>query len=141
VVAIDGVRCVDRSAPEQRLNQLIAQYRDAWKYLVARPATDREKTIATALRMERGIAPMRGDDEVLCGGGIQQMADAVEKNPGATREVPTAPGHFGRTIEIQPNPKANSQFLDRSVSAPLQESACAAMPVRLAQLIGLGPAK
>ena len=74
----------------------------AFLYLRTLPETQRRDLLASVQLAESQIAPLRGPSAALCRGGLADFAGLDDKTP--MKEVPTPPGHVGRTIEVQVDP-------------------------------------
>ncbi len=93
LTSIDGLRCADVSAPGHRFDQLRAQNRDLARFLTTQPRAMRMTIGTLALAFERGTADRRGNDEVLCSGGLDQIsAGLAAQGDKPMVEVP-APRH------------------------------------------------
>jgi hypothetical protein len=136
LIAIDGLKCQDVSAPAHRRDQLLTLYPQTWKH-IADLSDDRiAAVVRTALAMENSIAPMRGDDDFLCRDGLDETQEALARNGDKPlAELPTPPGQFGRTKVVPSNPDYKPKFLPKEIWTTKQAEVRAAMPRQLSQLV------
>jgi hypothetical protein len=135
LVAIDGMKCQDVTAPAHRRDQLFQIYADIWRDIAEMPEDRRTRLIAAALDVERRTASLRADDDFLCRNGIEERRAALAKNadpPVTETQQPSAPG---KTVEVLVDPDYQPKFLAPEVSLPKQVEIRAAMPKRLPQMI------
>lgn len=133
LIVIDGAKCEDRSAPDNRVHQLLSLNAATFSFLKSRPAELKENLVTTALAFEKKTAPMRRDDDLLCRDGMDQMKAGLER--GTQREVPTPPGHIGRTVDVTPPPDWAPKFVPPQTYVPIQSGARATMRETLLKLI------
>jgi hypothetical protein len=130
---IDGTKCEDRSAPGHRIDQLMMNRAATFKYLQALPEYQKGNVVNLAIALERKTAPLRKDDDLICRDGLEQMRAGLER--GAQREVPAAPGQFGKQVEVTAPPGWAPKFVASEVYRPLQEKARSQMRSALLKLI------
>jgi hypothetical protein len=121
LIAVDGVKCEDQSAPGHRLDQVLEMDSPILKFLKARPQKLKEKLIAGAINYEKFTAPLRKDDDVLCGGGLHEIMAGLES--GTTHEEPTTTGQGGQSYAVEAPPGYTPQFLAPKAYQPLQVKA------------------
>jgi hypothetical protein len=122
LIRIGGEECDDRSAPSHRLDQLIWQQRPALLYLRSRSPELKAKVVDAVIALERKTALLRPhNNEMLCRGGMDEMGAAIEA--GQQREVPTAPGYIGKTIELIAPPEWKPKFVPKEKYEPAQAEA------------------
>ena len=135
LVAIDGMKCQDVTAPAHRRDQLFQIYADVWTDIAEMPKDRRTRLIAAAIDIEQRTASLRADDDFLCRNGIEERRAALAKNantPLTQTQQPSAPG---KTVEVLVDPDYQPKFLAPEVSLPKQAEIRAAMPKRLPQMI------
>ena len=101
-ITIDGARCGDRSAPQHRSEQLLSWNPEIWPFIAALSAEERQHIVDIAVMGERRTADRRdaiGDVDFLCRAGLEETQ--YNLTHGSAREVPSAPGVIGRTIELR----------------------------------------
>ena len=123
VVYADGVKCADKTAPTNRVQMIITNLRPQLDHLRKAPLTSGGSLGDVAMRMEKTLAPQRGDDNYLCRGGIQEYVDYLKDHPDVDKELPSRddPSRVGRTIELPLNdPKYEPAFLPMGEWGPEQ---------------------
>jgi hypothetical protein len=135
LITIDGARCKDRSAPDNRISQLLADQAATLAFLTQQKPDLRAKIVDVAIALERKTAPLRMDDDLICRNGMEEMKASLEK--GTQQEVPNKTGHFGKTISVTPPPDWAPRFVSPDVYRPMQEKARASMREILLKLVGL----
>ncbi len=133
LIAIDGAKCADHSAPSHRVDQLLMNNAPALAYLKAQPQEFKAKIVDLAIAMEKKTAPLRKLDDLLCRSGLEEMQAGIAT--GKTREVPTPPGQVGKTVEVQAPADFAPRFLTPQSYLPDQEKARANMKATLLKLI------
>jgi len=132
LIMIDGAKCEDRSAPGNRLNQLLTLNPATFSFLKSRPNELKEKIVTTAVAFEKRTAPLRRDDDLLCRDGMDQMRAGIER--GTQQEVPNR-GHYGKTVEVTPPSDWTPKFVPPQTYVPIQNGARATMRETLLKLI------
>jgi hypothetical protein len=133
LIAIDGAKCADHSAPSHRVDQLLMNNAPALGYLKAQPQELKDKVVDLAIAMEKKTAPLRKLDDLLCRSGLEEMQAGIAA--GKTREVPTPPGQVGKTVEVDPPADFAPRLLTPQSYLPDQEKARANMKATLLKLI------
>jgi len=133
LIAIDGAKCADHSAPSHRVDQLLMNNAPALAYLKAQPPEIKAKVVDLAIAMEKKTAPLRKLDDLLCRGGLEEMQAGIAA--GKTREVPTPPGQVGKTVAVEPPADFAPRLLTPQSYLPDQERARANMKATLLKLI------
>ncbi len=133
LIAIDGAKCADHSAPSHRVDQLLMNNAPALAYLKAQPQEFKDKMVDLAIAMEKKTAPLRKLDDLLCRSGLEEMQAGIAA--GKTREVPTPPGQVGKTVEVDPPADFAPRLLTPQSYLPDQEKARANMKAILLKLI------
>jgi hypothetical protein len=73
LIVIDGAKCEDKSAPDNRMSQLLSLNPATLSFLKSRPAELKEKVVALALALEKRTAMLRRDDDLLCRNGLDEI--------------------------------------------------------------------
>jgi len=133
LIAIDGAKCADHSAPGHRVDQLLMNNAPALAYLKAQPPELKAKVVDLAIAMEKMTAPLRKLDDLLCRSGLEEMQAGIAA--GKTREVPTPPGQIGKTVEVDPPADFAPRLLTPQSYLPDQEKARANMKATLLKLV------
>lgn len=132
LIIIDGERCEDRSASSHRLDLLLEYSRPILLFLKAQPTEVKSKAIDLALRLERGTALLRKDDEVLCRAGLDEIKAGLEA--GEVEET-TPEGGAGKSYAVTAPPAYRPKFLPPSVYEPAQRKAREEMRSYLQKLL------
>lgn len=92
VVAADGPKCADPTAPERHMNNLLQQYQRQLDAVAKLPDDQKRKAIEMAISLERRLAPKRQNDKYLCRYGAQEQADTAKKaSPAAKADMDYTP--------------------------------------------------
>lgn len=75
VVAADGPKCADATAPERHMNNLLQQYQRQFDEISKLPADQKRQAFEMAIGLEKRLAPKRQNDKYLCRYGAQEQAD------------------------------------------------------------------
>lgn len=136
VIAIDGAKCEDRTAPAHRVEQLTALNPDSavLAYMKAQSPATKAKYVDYAIAYEQRTAPFRKEDDLLCRDGTDQMQAGIAA--GTTHEAPTSPGGVGTTVEVDPPPGYMPKYLPAATYLPLQRQARASMRTTLLRILG-----
>jgi hypothetical protein len=133
LIVIDGAKCEDRSAPDNRISQLLRRQAAALAFLKKQEPDVKARTVELAIGLERKTAPLRTDDDLVCRNGLEEMKASLER--GTQREVPNTTGHYGKTVAVTPPPDWTPKFVPPSVYRPMQEKARANMRESLLNLV------
>jgi hypothetical protein len=98
---IDGTQCVDKTAPSNRIDQIMRYTPEIWDFAASLSDEERTQILDYVVEIEQTTAPKRlasGDAKFLCMGGMSQISFGLAN--GTTREVPPEPGQFGRQIKV-----------------------------------------
>jgi hypothetical protein len=139
LIAVDGTKCEDRSAPGHRFDQVLEMDAPILKFLKAKPQKLKDKLVDAALGYEKLTAPSRKNDDVLCRGGLHEIMAGLKS--GATHEEPTRSGEIGKSIAVAAPPDYAPRFLPAAEYLPLQEKARAAVKTDLTKMLQPIPAK
>jgi hypothetical protein len=131
MIVIDGARCADTSAPANRVLQLRRARQDTLLYLKQQPDAVQNVAIDMALALEKKTAPLRGEDDLVCRGGVAEFQATAER--GA--ETPGPDTRAGPTVAVRPPADWTPAFVGPAVYEPLQARARAGMPAALVRLI------
>lgn len=102
LVLVDGRSCADRTAPSDKLRDLVTYYSDLDGAFRALPGAERSAVVNRALASEAATWPARrrSPNRWLCSGGTDEMRRSIER--GVPAGPPTAvPGRLG-TQSIRP---------------------------------------
>ena len=133
LIVIDGAKCADRTAPGNRLSQLLTQNREVLEYLRSKPNGLKALVIVLAMDFENRTAPLRKDDDLLCRGGMEEMQAGIAA--GTARDLTGKTNHPGRTIGVEARPVWTPRMLAPATYQPIQERARAEMEARLLKLV------
>jgi hypothetical protein len=133
LIIIDGAKCEDRTAPDNRVSQLLTQRAAALNFLKQQPADLKAKIIDIAIALERKTAPLRKDDDLVCRNGLAEMKAGLER--GTQQEVPNTGGYVGKRIAVTPPPDWSPNFVSPDVYSPMQDKARANMRSNLLKLV------
>jgi hypothetical protein len=133
LIVIDGAKCEDRSAPDNRISQLLRRQAATLAFLKKQEPDVKAKTVELAIGLERKTAPLRTDDDLICRNGLEEMKASLER--GTQREAPNTTGHYGRTVAVTPPPDWTPKFVPPSVYRPMQEKARADVRESLLNLV------
>lgn len=133
LIAIDGAKCEDKSAPQNRLTQLFGARRETFAYLKQLPPEWKISIVNLAIAFEKKTAVLRGEDDLICRGGLEQYRAGLTR--GSQHEVPNTDGHVGKTVDVRPPADWTPSFIAPAAYQPLQQKARAEMPTTLLQLI------
>ena len=84
MVTLDGARCADDSAPQTRFGQVADQVQPMMAYLRGLSRADRMNIGSLALQIEAATSQKRGDDQMICSGGLDQYQHDQEAGAGST---------------------------------------------------------
>lgn len=130
LIMIDGSKCEDRTAAENRGMQLFRSQAATFAFLRQQSADLKSKMIDLAVALEQKTAPLRADDDLLCRGGLEQM------KAGLDRDLPQGvPTPAGKTVAVAPPPGWTPKFLSPDAYRPMQDQMRAAMRENLMKLV------
>lgn len=135
-IGIDGARCGDRSAPSNRLNQLIGWEIGIWAFLTEMTPEHRQRAINLAVLIEertRARRDSKGDVEFLCRAGMEEMSYNMAH--GTMREIEAKPGQFGRQIVVDGDGKYRPSVREDKVWRPEAQAARSSLRARIAKLV------
>jgi len=136
LIAVDGTRCADPSAPEHRRDQLFAQNRPLLDYLRGLPVAARMNYGSIALDIESATAGVRQPDYVLCSGGLDEIgAGLAAQGKRPLRQMPNAPASIGKTYAVPAAPGFVPKFVEAKIWQPKQVAARQALPAELTRLL------
>lgn len=111
---IDGTQCVDKTAPSNRIEQMMRHTPGIWDFAASLSDEERNQIIDYVVEVEQTTAPKRlasGDARFLCMGGLSQISFGLAN--GTTREVPPEAGQFGRQMKVDDGGKYVPEVLPR----------------------------
>ncbi len=88
LVSLDGVKCADDSAPDNRFTQVLAQAQPMLAYLRLLSRADRMNVGSLSLALERATAALRPNDATICSGGLAQYGQDQAAGGAKTAYVP-----------------------------------------------------
>jgi hypothetical protein len=132
LIAVDGVKCEDQSAPGHRLDQVLEMDAPILKFLKARPQKLKDKLIGGVIGYEKFTAPLRKDDDELCRGGLHEILAAYEA--GALKDEPTTTGQGGQSYVVEAPPDYAPKFLTPKEYQPLVVKARAKLKANMTVL-------
>lgn len=132
---VDSPKCGDSTAPGARMEQILTGYGEFFRFLQGLPADRRNLAVDTALAMERYTAPRRGNDDILCSGGMAEHTYYMKKNP--VKEMPPQPDQPGnmKTFAIQNDGTYQIEFVDKAIWEPKQAALRAQAAAELHELV------
>ena len=133
VIIIDGTRCKDKTAPSARVTQLFSKRAATLNYLRALPAEEKNAVVAVAAALEGKTAPLRGDDDLLCRGGMSEYQAGLQR--GTQTEVPSPPGQVGRTVDVRPPADWKPELVAPDVYKPEQAQLRSGIKENLLRLV------
>jgi hypothetical protein len=133
IIAINGAKCEDKSAPGHRLEQLLSARRETLAFLKQQPQEWKTNVVNIAIAFEKKTANLRREDDLICRGGLEEYRVGLER--GTQHEVPNNDDHFGKTVDVRPPADWVPNFVAPTVYQPLQEKARADMRATLLRLI------
>ena len=133
LILIDGSKCEDRTAPENRGMQLFKSQAATFAFLKQLSPELKSKLVDLAIAMEQKTAPQRADDDLLCRDGLEQMKASLDRY--MQQGVPTPAGQIGKTVAVAPPPGWTPKFLSPDAYRPMQDQIRAAMRENLLKLV------
>lgn len=136
LIALDGLKCADPTAPEHRRDQLFTQNRGIVAYMSGLPLNTRMTLGTISLSIELATAPLRQNDTVLCSAGLVQMSEGLKaQGDKPLPQVPTPPGMLGTTYAVPPPPGFVPGFVAADVWGPRQVEVRRQLPATLTRLL------
>jgi hypothetical protein len=133
LIVIDGAKCADTSAPNNRLTQLFSQNSATLAYVKSKPEAVKTKIIEGAIALEKLTSPRRKEDDLLCRSGMEEMQAGLAA--GTTHDMTGQTNHYGRTIGVEAPPGWVPRMLPQAKYQPLQERARSTMMGELVKLL------
>jgi hypothetical protein len=140
LIDLDGPRCKDPTAPAQKLQLAITNWAAIMRYGQSLPPQQQEVVKQVALKLERGTAPVRANDPILCRGGIAEMAANLRAG-GKPQEVPADPNRLpgtylpGKTYAIPHVVDYKPEYLAEALWKPIVEARRAKLPETFTSLL------
>lgn len=110
LVLIDGRSCTDRTAPSDKLRNLVTYYNDLDGTFRALPGAERTATVDRAVALEAATWPMRrrSPNRWLCSGGMDEVRRSIAR--GVTGREMVVPGLLGTQSIIPRDPNYVPSF-------------------------------
>ncbi|PVM90444.1 hypothetical protein DDF62_09335 [Caulobacter radicis] len=140
VIAVDGERCGDHTAPIAQRDRILAVSVPLIQAARTLDQDARRTALLAALEQETLIAPVRDYDQDLCRGGMDEIAAALEKNGDKATRSTSRPGVPGTTIEVQPDAAWTPALSDPASWEARRQKVRETLASRLAPLAGLAAA-
>lgn len=137
IIAVDGERCADRTAPQFHRDQ-IAQFTDEVRLFAGR-LTDEERSaaVAAALKTEKAISRVRDPDPSLCRGGIDELGEALEAHPERATTTGPQPGYPGKNVMVPIDPNRPPAYSDRADWPARRQKVRDGLPEALGAIVGV----
>lgn len=110
LAAVDGAACVDRSAVEARVNQILAAAGARIAYLRGLAAEIRADAKTRVSTLEQTTFLRRPEDSDVCRAGQGEIARQLRAPGTEIVEHPLQPGQASRTLDIKPGPSYRPQL-------------------------------
>lgn len=110
LAAVDGAACMDRSAVEARVNQILAAAGPRIAYLRGLPAEARADAKRRVTTLEQTTFLRRPEDSDVCRAGSGEIARQLRTPGTEIVEHPLQPGQATRTLDIRPGPSYRPQL-------------------------------
>lgn len=110
LAAVDGAACVDRSAVEARVNQILAAAGPRVAYLRGLPAEARADAKRRVTTLEQTTFLRRPEDSDVCRAGSGEIARQLRTPGTEIVEHPLQPGQATRTLDIRPGSSYRPQL-------------------------------
>lgn len=138
----DAPQCKDATAPSNRQNEVVTQLRPLFLFARTLPSEEREIPIRSGIQAERVIAPLRGNDDALCRGGMAEMQVAMDAmaRSGKEPEAVTVPGVPGKTVLLSGGSQYKPEFVDPADWKPKRDALRNGFPDLMAALLTPVPA-
>ncbi len=137
VLAVDGVRCADPTAPQAHRDQITGFTRDLRFSITQFLPQDRFSVLTAALKQEELLAPVRDPDPDLCRGGLDDLGEALESHPDRATTTGPQPGYPGTNVIVPIDPTRPPKYSDRAEWLTRQQKARAGLPDALGAIISL----
>jgi hypothetical protein len=133
LIMIDGSKCEDHTAPENRGIQLFRSQAATFAFLKQQSPDLKSKMVDLAIALEQKTAPLRADDELMCRDGLDQMKAGLDRD--LQQGVPTPAGQVGKTVAVAPPPGWTPKFVSPDAYRPMQDKIRAGMRENLLKLV------
>lgn len=110
LAVVDGAACVDRSAVEARVNQMLAAAGARIAFLRALPADLRIDAKRRVTTLEQSTFLKRPEDAEICRAGQGEIARQLRTPGTEVVEQPLQPGQASRSVDIRPGPSYRPQL-------------------------------
>lgn len=133
LIMIDGSKCEDATAPENRGIQLFRSQAATFAFLKQLSPKLKSKMIDLSIALEQKTAPLRADDDLLCRDGLEQMNASLDRD--LLQGGPTPAGQIGKTVAVAPAPGWTPKFVSPDTYRPMQDHIRAGMRENLLKLV------
>lgn len=137
VIAVDGERCGDHTAPIAQRDRILAVGAQLLQDSRTLDEDARRTALLAALEQEQLTTHVRDYDEDLCRGGMDEIAAALKKNGDKATSATSRPGLPGTTIEIQPDAAWTPALSDPATWETRRRKVREGLAATLAPLAGL----
>jgi hypothetical protein len=140
LIDLDGPRCKDPTAPNQKLQLAMTNWAGIMRYGQSLPPQQQEVVEHVALKLEWATAPVRANDPILCRGGIAEMTANLQAGAKA-QEVPAAPNRLpgvylpGKSYAIPSVVDYKPEYLAEALWKPNVEARRAKLPETFTSLL------
>jgi hypothetical protein len=144
LIDLDGPRCKDPTAPNQKLQLAMTNWSVILRYGQALSPQQQEAIKQVALKLEWATAPVRANDSVLCRGGLAEMQANLQAG-AKPQEVPAdpnrPPGVYlpGKNYAIPHIVDYKPEYLPEAVWKPTSDARRAKLPETFAALLKAKP--
>ena len=137
VIAVDGVRCADPTAPPAHRDQ-IAGFTEELRISVNQLShQERITVLMAAVRQEQELAPVRDPDPDLCRGGLDDLGEALKSHPERAATTGPQPGHPGTNVLVPIDPARPPKYSDRALWTVRQDKVRDGLADALGALVGM----
>ena len=138
LIAVDGERCGDPTAPALHRDQIAQSSDETRRFANQLTADERATAVSRAITLEQKIAPVRDLDTALCHGGVQELGQAMEK-PGSMRTRPSEPGSPGVNVDVLIDPKSKPALTAPAQWPARRQKARDLLPQTIGAVVGAPP--
>lgn len=110
LAAVDGAACLDRTAIEARVNQILSATGPRITLLRALPPEQRQDARARVTSLEQTTFLRRPEDQEICRAGQGEITRQLRAPGTEVIEQPLRPGQAARTVDIRPGPSYRPQM-------------------------------
>ena len=113
LIAVDGERCADPTAPQFHRDQITQSVGEIRQFGMGQSVEQRAQAVNTAISIEKQLSPMRDPDPALCQGGIAEVTEALEAHPERVTTTGPQPGYPGTNVMVPVDPDRPPAYGDR----------------------------